>query len=101
MAVPGGDGDDVATTVLGVGPPSDEPARQEVVQRCHDVAPVDPGAPPELGLAGRTVFIEGGEDSEVVAADAFGREGVPEQVLGPGVGSAQQPGRAVGDPRQR
>jgi hypothetical protein len=78
-----------------------EAAPDKLVHRGDDVTPVDPGMPPKIGLAGGAVLVERGEQSEVVAADTFGAEGVRQQTLRSGVGPAQQPRRPCRNPPQR
>ena len=80
---------------------SGETALDKLVHRGDDVTPVDPGAPAKIGLAGGAVLVERGEQSKVVAADTFGAEGIRQQALRSGVGTAQQPRWPCRDPPQR
>jgi hypothetical protein len=71
-----GDRDDVATPVVGIDCAFDQSASLELAQPDDDVAAVDAGAAPEVGLADRTPFLERGEQAVVVATKSSvgGRE---------------------------
>jgi hypothetical protein len=81
LLAPGcGDRDDVATPVVGVDRAFDQFESFELGQDGDDVAAVDARAAPEVGLADRTPFLQGGEQAVVVAtkSGAAGRETVVE-----------------------
>lgn len=82
----GGQGDDVAAPIGGVGGADDEIAGGEFVDGGDDVAAVDAAAAAEVGLAGGAELVEGGEDPVVVAAGADAGEAVADEPAGVGGG---------------
>jgi hypothetical protein len=83
------DGDDVATTIRRIRFAPGESARDQVVQHGDDVASVDSRVSSEIRLARGTVLVESRQQSEVIAAETFGGEGIRQQALRPRVGSTQ------------
>jgi hypothetical protein len=83
------DGDDVATTVRRIGFALGESARDQVVQHGDDIASVDAGVPSEISLAGGAVLVESRQQSEVIAAETLGGEGILQQALRPSIGTTQ------------
>jgi hypothetical protein len=93
-----GDADDVAAAIGRVGGAHDEPSAGQVVDGRDDVAAVDGAAAAEVGLTGRAVLGERGEQPVVVAAEVVGGEALAEQAGGMAGGLVEQPGRGAAEP---
>ena len=97
LGSPSRDGDHVPAPVVRVRRPADESTGGQVVDGRDDVAAIDHRAPAEVGLTHRSVLVERRQDADVVPTHPGAAERVVQDLLGPSVGAAEQPGRLLAD----
>ena len=81
----------VATPIGRIRFPDHELGGGELVESGNDITAVDPRPTAEVGLAGRTRFVQGGEEGDVVSSGPELGQLVGDEAIGDGGGLVEPP----------